>query len=304
MNLNHRFHLIIALSLVVIALALAISPSFSVLSDSNGLNPNSWALTEEMTWPRDLQGLHEGDAVSVTLITGDVIELTVSEEGGVIPAVGERNTEKYQILKSPNGSYVIPNQEGLSKLDVELFNVEYLVRQGYHELATLPVIVTLNDGQNIDGIAQLIQDGGGEVSSVSSHLSMITARLPYQVIENTSQSLLRSGSVRKVWLDSVARATLDQSIPIIGASDVWDMGFRGAGVEIAILDTGIDQTHPDLDDIDDDPLTDDAKVVHAVDFTTDGTASDLVGHGTHVAGIAAGTGQVSIGQNPRVDRTI
>jgi len=61
-------------------------------------------------------------------------------------------------------------------------------------------------------------------------------------------------------------------------------------LEIAILDTGIDDTHPDLDDLDDNPATNDPKVIVKKDFTDDNTTEDLYGHGTYCAGIAAGTG--------------
>lgn len=84
---------------------------------------------------------------------------------------------------------------------------------------------------------------------------------------------------------------------IIGARYLQDRGINGSGVTIAILDTGIDKTHPDLDDIDNDDSTEDPKVIleaSFVDFDDDGmndtSPMDDHFHGTHVAGIAAGNG--------------
>jgi subtilisin family serine protease len=86
----------------------------------------------------------------------------------------------------------------------------------------------------------------------------------------------------------------------VGAPPWWDLGVTGQGVRIAILDTGIDPTHPDLDDQDwrdwSTPLPHGAKIVEQRNFVGGQCASlagvqDGHGHGTHVAGIAAGTAE-------------
>lgn len=98
---------------------------------------------------------------------------------------------------------------------------------------------------------------------------------------------------------------LDISRPAIRADDVEaTLGYNGSEKIIAILDTGINSSHPDLNDLDDDPSTFDPKVIDEmsfVDLDDDGVPDpgprgepmDYLGHGTHVAGIAAGTGEAS-----------
>ena len=55
--------------------------------------------------------------------------------------------------------------------------------------------------------------------------------------------------------------------------EVWTQA-RGAGVRVAILDTGVDRDHPDLE----------GAIVATKDFTGQGIR-DVNGHGTHCAGI-------------------
>lgn len=106
------------------------------------------------------------------------------------------------------------------------------------------------------------------------------------------------------------------SVPWIGGSDAWDMGYTGAGVKIAVIDTGVDYKHMNFGGTGDyegnDPTVVEpgsfptAKVTMGYDFAgTDydagGTAEqqvahpdadpmDFNGHGSHVAGTAAGNG--------------
>ena len=102
-----------------------------------------------------------------------------------------------------------------------------------------------------------------------------------------------------VELDGRLEIQMNDVNEIHDVTQVWqDTGYTGTGSVVAIIDTGIDSDHVGLDDIDDDNSTNDPKVIAFYDPVntpelTNGTevkAYDDQGHGTHCAGITAGTG--------------
>jgi serine protease AprX len=82
-----------------------------------------------------------------------------------------------------------------------------------------------------------------------------------------------------------------------GVQSAWNAGYTGAGVTVAVIDSGINDNHPDLRN-----ANGTSRVVYHQDFTgtpttnSSGGKYDLYGHGTHVAGIIGGNGSLSGGQ--------
>src|SRR4051794_30047480 len=105
--------------------------------------------------------------------------------------------------------------------------------------------------------------------------------------------------VKRVVADMPMHALADSpNLTIINAPKVWtSLGSRGAGVTVAIIDTGIDYMHPALGS----GIGPGFKVKGGWDFANnDADPFDDNGHGTHVAGIVAGQSDVITGVAPEV----
>lgn len=103
--------------------------------------------------------------------------------------------------------------------------------------------------------------------------------------------------VRHISPDSDVHKSDEFTVGATGADQAFSaQGLTGAGVTVAVLDSGVRATPADLAD----PSSGASRVVAAVNFAPDtDSADDLCGHGTHVAGIIAGNGAASAATGDR-----
>ncbi len=141
-------------------------------------------------------------------------------------------------------------------------------------------------GRDVAGLEGL----GMEVSYVSRHVDAVLGSAPAGAL-----TALRSlPGVVMLEAQGVGVPLLASAGPTVRIPYTHnELGFDGSGVTVAVLDSGVSGSHQSLDDLDDDPLTDDPKLVAFFDAFANSTsvAYDSGQHGTWVAGIAVGTGQ-------------
>ena len=188
------------------------------------------------------------------LITGDIVYVANTSKGlrvvSIEPADPTRKGQGFRILELGEHVYVIPSYVDLRKYDLSLFDVTYLVKEGYGNLTSYPIIVKAPSWAAAASIAANVgKIAGGEGAVVSKALILMALKVPNQrdSLYRLFKEVLESKEVERVWLDRKVHAKLDVSVPLVGAAQAWvDAGVSGEGVRVAILDTGIDFSHRDF----------------------------------------------------------
>ena len=157
--------------------------------------------------------------------------------------------------------------------------------------AAMPVIIKVSEG-HLDEIANSIEN-----AKKIELFNAISADLSYEEIKKLSENPAVLGIYYDVDVKAVdeiqmlsmpdlfsSTATSDGTedlwnLNFVNVSGVWEMGYTGKGVKVAVIDTGI-APHPDFGN----------RITGFADFVNGKTEPyDDHGHGTHVAGIVAGS---------------
>ncbi|BEL04039.1 S8 family serine peptidase [Actinoplanes sichuanensis] len=265
---------------------------------------------------------HSAPATSttITLITGD--KVTVRPGGTAV-----QGPEGSHITTVGPDTYVYPDgvlpYVAAGRLDKRLFNITYLLREGYGDAATDRLPVILGYSANLAKRAEVLPEAATEVRALPSIngravdtdrarakdfwssltgappaptgrtagaapalTGQTTGAAPALTAPTTGAAPAFAHGIDKVWLDGRVHATLADSVAQIGAPAVWSGGDTGAGIDVAVLDTGIDAGHPDLA----------GRIESTASFVPGEDVTDGHGHGTHVASTIAGTGAASDGR--------
>ncbi|NUO97326.1 MAG: S8 family serine peptidase, partial [Nonomuraea sp.] len=239
---------------------------------------------------------------TITLITGDVVKYAPAGNGppsiSIQPAPRPGGTPiTFATLPGKGGGWLVLPSDATElvtggTLDEKLFDVETLARE--RRPGAVPVIVTYAGEPapaTLKSAAETLPTGSSvrvlnSIDGAALTVKAESAGRFWEALRDQAQPTGRSaGQIARVWLDRRLEASLDQSVPLIGAPAGWERGFDGKGTKVAVLDTGVDGDHPDLA----------GKIVASANFSSSPDLADRVGHGTHVASTIAGSGSASGG---------
>lgn len=184
--------------------------------------------------------------------------------------------------------------------------IEAGIEAGIEKSGYARIVVRYRDGVQVRSLRTLNESFLGSVVDEIPSLNAVVVQVPAERLDAALSILRNDPNVLYAEPDAVAHIAFTPNDPeypvhqygpqIIQADKAWDITRGDPNVLVAVVDTGVDYTHPDLQ----------GKVVKGYDFVNnDADPADDNGHGTHVAGIIAaatnnGVGVASIGFNTRV----
>ncbi|NJE60567.1 S8 family serine peptidase [Thermococcus sp. 21S7] len=156
----------------------------------------------------------------------------------------------------------------------------------------ISTVIMFDSPQNRDGAITVLETMGAKIKYSYKIIPAIAVKMKVRdllliagMIDTGFFGNTKVSGIKFIQEDYKVRVSDATSVSQIGADTVWNsLGYDGSGIVVAVIDTGIDASHPDLK----------GKVVAWYDVVNGKTTPyDDNGHGTHVAGIVAGTGAVN-----------
>ncbi len=164
----------------------------------------------------------------------------------------------------------------------------------FSDFSSEQILVKFKPGASLPEVAQTHRRFGGKVKETIPGIGVQVITVPKGQAKEKAKAYSSNRKVAYAEPDFVTEAVDSPDDPYfayqwglttIGAPQAWDVTTGSPGINIAILDTGVDLDHPDLA----------SKIVSNINFSTSPTVDDVYGHGTHVAGIAAAITNNGIG---------
>ena len=206
------------------------------------------------------------------------IKLSINQETGKIE-------EGLSQIKKDKEDYVNSLPKPYDKFDSDLrLKIKKELNRELNQLSVLN-----EEGEEVIPIIFIVEDDGldiilNEIDNLTKNYTYFKADMYYLIGTELPlfkiEELSILNPVKEVWYNRELNLNIWSSVPAINADDVHDAGYIGCYARVGVVDTGVDNTHPDL-----------WYVVSRRDFTNiwplPEDPNDYIGHGTHVAGIVA-----------------
>jgi subtilisin family serine protease len=228
-----------------------------------------------------------------SLVTGDRIAVVRDSTGN--RSVTAAGGGPVHLVSTPRGQYAIPADADHEAVDRSLFALGALFDDdvlpgGASNRAAETTVATPRSDPTVpvllhtNATAQTVVDAGFESARRLDSAGVVAAEYDASTPETPLDALRRHASVERVALDErLALQPRDEPPRALFDPNVSE---TGENVTIAVLDSGIDATHPDLA----------GQVRERHEIVPSEDRLDPAGHGTSVAGIVAGTGTASDGE--------
>ncbi|MBN1930634.1 MAG: S8 family serine peptidase [Desulfobacterales bacterium] len=149
------------------------------------------------------------------------------------------------------------------------------------------LLIQPRSGVSAEKMNSMIQLHGAKSVSEINQLRIHKVKVPINAFEKVKTALSKNPHFNFVEYNYIAEAAFEPNdskypsqwhLPKISAPEGWDLFYGSESFPIAIIDSGVDPTHPDLAD----------KVIAGYNFLNNNTDThDVLGHGTAVSGTAA-----------------
>lgn len=245
--------------------------------------------------------------VQLQLVTGDAVTFNRATKTFDFVAAKGREDVSYFSKQTADGIFVIPldavSLVATGALDEDFFNLELLSDFGLSDATSgdLPVIIKQSKA-SISSTLNSVANGKIKKLDTISAIALTTSSdgsfWDRVVVTDASGRLVLSPGIDQIWLDrpvqrdpqEQATKNADKVVADLRKQiNAADLPYTGDGVRVAVVDTGVLPSHKDLN----------ARIFQMKDFTSSdatGLGVDDNGHGTHVAGIIAGSGELSGGK--------
>lgn len=266
------------------------STSASEEQQTSELSETETTIVEETSSETDLGEGITAEQTEETTTTEE--DLTIEEE-----TTTEEETATEELFPGLPDSYKLSARQVEDKLKLAEHADEIVAladNEGNTNAYAKGEVVYLADSrEEAEAVAEAF---GGELKSFGDGVAVIQLGEKRTVGQAVKAAASRSYNLPAVWPNYYYTLFEEYNDPAlqeaseyyqwaheyVGDMYAWDEGYKGDGVKIGIIDTGVHSTHEDLKD----------NVKQNLSMVSDGTAvtTDPDGHGTHVAGIAAAVG--------------